>query len=243
MFGRWWTGKDWGIGSRGLFLGKAWRAPFAVLQSFASVEELVQNYQSEKLVLYSGGEKTGRTLLTTSPPQNCQSGMWCFPTCKTAQWFCYCMVVGKLILWTWADLTEWLWYAVLPHLFYLFNDNLSAAEVMNSPAWNICLDSKHNTIQLNTIKYHKLIQHCLMSSCSVWCWFLELQNIQLADLLVECCVHCGGKARYWSPRVHHRYNKTPSFNCVYTKQAVQFYLVCKCYCSHSGSWTSQWVCR
>lgn len=37
-------------------------------QSFASVEELVQNYQSEKLVLYSGGEKTGRTLLTTSPP-------------------------------------------------------------------------------------------------------------------------------------------------------------------------------
>jgi hypothetical protein len=48
-----------------------------VLQSFASVEELVQNYQSEKLVLYSSsgggsGEKTGRILLTSSPPQTSQ---------------------------------------------------------------------------------------------------------------------------------------------------------------------------
>ncbi|XP_069687981.1 B-cell linker protein isoform X2 [Periplaneta americana] len=41
-------------------------------QSFNSVEELVQNYQSEKLVLYSGGERerTGRTLLTSTPPQS-----------------------------------------------------------------------------------------------------------------------------------------------------------------------------
>lgn len=37
-------------------------------QSFTSVEELIENYKSEKLVLYSGGEKTGRALLTTSPP-------------------------------------------------------------------------------------------------------------------------------------------------------------------------------
>ncbi|KAJ4427952.1 hypothetical protein ANN_23965 [Periplaneta americana] len=41
-------------------------------QSFNSVEELVQNYQSEKLVLYSGGERerTGRTLLTSTPLQS-----------------------------------------------------------------------------------------------------------------------------------------------------------------------------
>ncbi|XP_021921143.1 B-cell linker protein-like isoform X2 [Zootermopsis nevadensis] len=43
--------------------------------SFASVEELVQNYQSEKLVLFSAGEKTGRTLLTSSPPQSFQHSM------------------------------------------------------------------------------------------------------------------------------------------------------------------------
>lgn len=48
---------------------------FLVLQSFASVEELVQNYQSEKLVLFSAGEKTGRTLLTSSPPQSFQHSM------------------------------------------------------------------------------------------------------------------------------------------------------------------------
>nr|CAD7455388.1 unnamed protein product [Timema tahoe] len=36
-------------------------------QSFASVEELVTNYQSEKLLLYSGGERNGRTFLTKWP--------------------------------------------------------------------------------------------------------------------------------------------------------------------------------
>jgi hypothetical protein len=45
-------------------------------QSFASVEDLIQNYQAEKLVLYSGGEKVGRTVLTTSPPQGYQHSMW-----------------------------------------------------------------------------------------------------------------------------------------------------------------------
>lgn len=44
-------------------------------QSFASVEDLIQNYQAEKLVLYSGGEKVGRTLLTTSPPQGYKHSM------------------------------------------------------------------------------------------------------------------------------------------------------------------------
>ncbi|PSN34741.1 hypothetical protein C0J52_23122 [Blattella germanica] len=39
-------------------------------QSFTSIEELVYNYQSEKLVLYSGGEKTGRALLKSSPPKS-----------------------------------------------------------------------------------------------------------------------------------------------------------------------------
>ncbi|XP_063237719.1 B-cell linker protein-like isoform X2 [Bacillus rossius redtenbacheri] len=38
-------------------------------QSFASVEELVANHQSENLVLYSNGERTGRTLLTGWPPR------------------------------------------------------------------------------------------------------------------------------------------------------------------------------
>jgi len=45
------------------------------VQSFPSVEELIQNYQAEKLVLYSGGEKVGRTVLTTSPPHGYQHSM------------------------------------------------------------------------------------------------------------------------------------------------------------------------
>jgi hypothetical protein len=45
------------------------------VQSFASVEDLIRNYQSEKLLLYSKGEKVGRTLLKTSPPQGYQQNM------------------------------------------------------------------------------------------------------------------------------------------------------------------------
>jgi DUF438 domain-containing protein len=45
------------------------------VQSFASVEELIQNYQAEKLVLYSAGKKVGRTVLTSSPPQGYQHSM------------------------------------------------------------------------------------------------------------------------------------------------------------------------
>lgn len=44
-------------------------------QSFASVEDLIQNYQVEKLVLYSRDKKVGRTVLTTSPPQSYQHSM------------------------------------------------------------------------------------------------------------------------------------------------------------------------
>lgn len=36
-------------------------------QSFDSIEEMVTNYQSEKLVLYSAGERAGKVLLTSSP--------------------------------------------------------------------------------------------------------------------------------------------------------------------------------
>ncbi|XP_049956007.1 uncharacterized protein DDB_G0284459-like [Schistocerca serialis cubense] len=36
-------------------------------QSFDSIEEMVTNYQSEKLVLYSAGERAGKVLLTNSP--------------------------------------------------------------------------------------------------------------------------------------------------------------------------------
>ena len=45
------------------------------MQSFASVEDLIENYQAEKLVLYSGGKKVGRTVLTTSPPQGYHHSM------------------------------------------------------------------------------------------------------------------------------------------------------------------------
>lgn len=42
--------------------------PKANEQSFNTIQEMVSNYQSEKLVLYSNGAKAGRTLLTAYPP-------------------------------------------------------------------------------------------------------------------------------------------------------------------------------
>ncbi|XP_026285470.1 B-cell linker protein isoform X2 [Frankliniella occidentalis] len=38
-------------------------------QSFSSIEEMVINYQSENLLLFSRNERTGRTVLTKSPPR------------------------------------------------------------------------------------------------------------------------------------------------------------------------------
>lgn len=42
--------------------------PKANEQYFNSIPEMITNYQSEKLVLYSNGAKAGRTLLTSYPP-------------------------------------------------------------------------------------------------------------------------------------------------------------------------------
>lgn len=38
-------------------------------QSFLSIEEMIVNYQSENLLLFSRNERTGRTVLTKSPPK------------------------------------------------------------------------------------------------------------------------------------------------------------------------------
>lgn len=38
-----------------------------LFQAFASVEELVRNYHMEELILFSRGERAGKTLLTSSP--------------------------------------------------------------------------------------------------------------------------------------------------------------------------------
>ncbi|KAK6626647.1 hypothetical protein RUM44_009123 [Polyplax serrata] len=65
----WYSNRVYNIPIRKRKDGKfALGTPKANEQCFDSVEMMVKNYQSEKLVLYSNGVQTGKTLLTTYPP-------------------------------------------------------------------------------------------------------------------------------------------------------------------------------